>query len=340
MGRDNLSLLAQLQAANDIDAFVDIPSDTLLHRLQADILELHDSTTTGTDLLHHWQDSQHKRVLAADDRSLTLHACHSPQREVEVLYDHLLALLDKNHHAYLATLKPRDIIVMVPDIDTYTPYIQAVFGNAPPDRFLPFAISDRRTKASHPILHAFLTLLTLPHSRFTVEEILALLDVKALANRFEIDEEGLKTLRVWIEAAGIRWGLDDETLSDLSLPVTGKNTWQFGLTRLLLGYAMESDHGAWQGILPYDGANGLIAALVGQLAELLQALKHWRHALSEARTLEAWRPLCQQLLHDFFCVDHETEALLLIIEQTWQQIIVHGVNVYYQQEVTLAVLYD
>ncbi len=39
------------------------------------------------------------------------------------------------------TLTPRDIIVMVADIDSYSPYIQAVFGAASGDRWLPWAIS-------------------------------------------------------------------------------------------------------------------------------------------------------------------------------------------------------
>ncbi len=45
-----------------------------------------------------------------------------------------------------ATLTPRDIIVMVADIDSYSPFIQAVFGSAPADRYLPYAISDRRAR--------------------------------------------------------------------------------------------------------------------------------------------------------------------------------------------------
>jgi hypothetical protein len=68
--------------------------------------------------------SHSKRSLALDDRSLTLHVCHSPQREVEVLHDRLLAMLEENPE-----LTPRDIIVMVADIDSYSPYIQAVFGS-------------------------------------------------------------------------------------------------------------------------------------------------------------------------------------------------------------------
>jgi exodeoxyribonuclease V gamma subunit len=129
--------------------------------------------------------SHSKRPLALDDRSLTLHVCHSPQREVEVLHDRLLAMLEENPE-----LTPRDIIVMVADIDSYSPYIQAVFGSASGERWLPWAISDRRATESHPALQAFITLLSLPDSRFASEDVLALLDVPVLAARFNIDEEG------------------------------------------------------------------------------------------------------------------------------------------------------
>ena len=49
---------------------------------------------------------------------------------MEVLHDQLLTMLAQD-----PSLTPRDIIVMVADIDSYTPYIQAVFGNAPAERY-------------------------------------------------------------------------------------------------------------------------------------------------------------------------------------------------------------
>lgn len=160
-----------------------------------------------------------KRPLALDDRSLTLHVCHSPQREVEVLHDRLLAMLEENPE-----LTPRDIIVMVADIDSYSPYIQAVFGSASGERWLPWAISDRRATESHPALQAFITLLSLPDSRFASEDVTALLDVPVLAARFNIDEEGLRYLRQWVNESGVRWGMDDDNVRELDLPATGQHT--------------------------------------------------------------------------------------------------------------------
>ncbi len=55
------------------------------------------------------------------------------------------------------TLTPRDTDVMVADIDSYSPLIRAVCS-APTERYLPYAISDRRARQSHPVLQAFISL--------------------------------------------------------------------------------------------------------------------------------------------------------------------------------------
>nr|WP_154324582.1 exodeoxyribonuclease V subunit gamma [Pantoea sp. 201603H] len=333
LGRDNLFLLAQMEP-REIDAFVDIEPDNLLHAMQHDLLVLEDHAVVGLTA-ETIQDSMTKRRLEPDDRSITLHVCHSPQREVEVLQDRLLAMMANDPE-----LTARDIIVMVADIDAYTPFIQAVFGNAPSDRYLPFAISDRRASHAHPALQAFIALLGLPDSRFASEEVLALLEVPALASRFDIDEGGLRRLRQWVEESGIRWGLDDESVRELGLPATGQHTWRFGITRMLLGYAMESRMGDWQGILPYDESSGLIAELAGNLAELLMRMNHWRQILSQSQPLSEWLPLCRELLNDFFIVDAETEPALALIEEQWQQTIDYGIQAQYQQHVPITLLRD
>ncbi|QJW53999.1 RecBCD enzyme subunit RecC [Serratia plymuthica] len=334
LGRDHHFLLSQIESAQEIFAFVDIPADNLLHAIQHDMLELKNSAVIGTTLAT-LESSATKRRLDPEDRSISLHACHSPQREVEVLHDQLLSMLAED-----PALTPRDIIVMVADIDSYTPYIQAVFGNASPERYLPFAISDRKASQSHPALQAFISLLDLPQSRFTSEQVLALLEVPALAARFSIQEEGLRLLRHWVGESGVRWGLDDDNVRELDLPATGQHTWQFGITRMLLGYAMDSNAGDWQGVLPYDESSGLVAELAGQLAELLASLSRWRQRLTEARALPEWLPLCRQLLDTFFEPDGETEAALALIEQQWSKVFEHGLAARYPDEVPLTILRD
>lgn len=308
--------------------------DNLLHNIQSDILELENRAVAGVNI-EEFSRSDNKRPLDPLDSSITFHVCHSPQREVEVLHDRLLAMLEED-----PTLTPRDIIVMVADIDSYSPFIQAVFGSAPADRYLPYAISDRRARQSHPVLEAFISLLSLPDSRFVSEDVLALLDVPVLAARFDITEEGLRYLRQWVNESGIRWGIDDDNVRELELPATGQHTWRFGLTRMLLGYAMESAQGEWQSVLPYDESSGLIAELVGHLASLLMQLNIWRRGLAQERPLEEWLPVCRDMLNAFFLPDAETEAAMTLIEQQWQAIISEGLGAQYGDAVPLSLLRD
>lgn len=336
LGRDYIYMLSELTASGegDVDAFADITPDSLLHNIQRDILELDNRAVTGITATE-FARSDSKRRLDPDDRSVTVHLCHSPQREVEVLHDKLLAMLEEDPQ-----LTPRDIVVMVADIDSYSPYIQAVFGSATGDRYLPFAISDRRARQSHPALQAFVSLLSLPDSRFVPEDVLALLDVPVLAARFDIDEEALRYLRQWVNESGVRWGMDDDNVQEFELPVTGQHTWQFGLTRMLLGYAMESSQGEWNAVLPYDESSGLIAELVGHLASLLMQLNRWRRELMKARPLDEWMPVCREMLNDFFLPDQETEAAMALIEQQWQAIIDEGISSHYGEAIPLSLLRD
>ncbi|MBB0733339.1 exodeoxyribonuclease V subunit gamma [Escherichia coli] len=334
LGRDYIYLLSDLESSQELDAFVDVTPDNLLHNIQSDILELENRAVAGVNI-EEFSRSDNKRPLDPLDSSITFHVCHSPQREVEVLHDRLLAMLEED-----PTLTPRDIIVMVADIDSYSPFIQAVFGSAPADRYLPYAISDRRARQSHPVLEAFISLLSLPDSRFVSEDVLALLDVPVLAVRFDITEEGLRYLRQWVNESGIRWGIDDDNVRELELPATGQHTWRFGLTRMLLGYAMESAQGEWQSVLPYDESSGLIAELVGHLSSLLMQLNIWRRGLAQERPLEEWLPVCRDMLNAFFLPDAETEAAMTLIEQQWQAIIAEGLGAQYGDAVPLSLLRD
>ena len=163
LGRDNMFLLSQLDS-HEIEAFVDIDRDSLPHNVQADILNLEEQQ--NDQLI---DSSAHKHRVEPQDDSISLHVCHSAMREVEVLHDQLLSMFDRQ-----PSLKPRDIIVMVADINTYSPAIQAVFGNAPGERFIPYSISDRTADQESPILHSFMQVVNLPNTRCLASELLEL----------------------------------------------------------------------------------------------------------------------------------------------------------------------
>ncbi|BBO87164.1 exodeoxyribonuclease V subunit gamma [Desulfosarcina ovata] len=297
-GRDYIGLLygydrpnAYRQNFAEIDLFQDFVAPDqaghLLQQVQQAILDLQPLPAAD----------QEKPSVAPDDRSISFQLAHSRQREVEILQDQLLACFKQ-----FPDLKPRDIIVMMPDIRAYAPHIEAVFGNLPPEdeRYIPFTIADQPERASLPVLAALEKLLHLPDLRITVGDIMDLLEVPALRDRFALAEADLPRLHSWIEGAGIRWGLNSDHRQSFDLPSgLEQNTWLFGLRRMLLGYAVGTSV-PWRQIAPYDEIGGLEATLVGPLAAMLEQLeKYWQLLLNPA-TADEW---CQRILDlskDFF----------------------------------------
>ncbi|MFW7523775.1 exodeoxyribonuclease V subunit gamma [Vibrio ostreicida] len=333
LGRDNMLLLSQLES-HEIEAFVDINRTSLLKHLQADILNL-EQHQKDTVLDH----SHHKPTISTDDRSLTLHACHSPMREVEVLHDQLLAMFEQE-----PSLKPRDIIVMVADINAYSPAIQAVFGNAPGERFIPYSISDRTADLESPILHAFMQILGLPKTRCLASELLELLEIPAILSRFELDEDEFILAKQWVEESGIRWGLNTNTGHEFDLPKTAQNTWQFGIQRMLLGYAMPDAIGPLQtedGLLsPYNEVQGMGAELAGKLAHFIDTVSHYRDQFSRSQSIDHWREALTLSLDDFFKVDLEGEAALKSIRETLSTLKQQLNDADYTQELTPTIVYQ
>ncbi|NYS59574.1 exodeoxyribonuclease V subunit gamma [Vreelandella salicampi] len=321
-GRDYLRLLDEHDDTGDyqtlfeqqalrIDMFEPFSGERgcLLSQLQDDIRELRPVAETQS----HWP------ALDPADDSLVFHIAHGPQREVEILHDQLLAAFSADPE-----LRPRDIIVMVPDIDRYAPHIEAVFGQLPSDdpRFIPYTLSDQASRHRLPLMIALEKLLRLPELRLSVSDLLDLLDVPALRQRFGLEERDLPVLERWMEGAGIRWGLNAKQRQTLELPGgLSQNTWAFGLRRLLLGYTVgEGD--AWQGIEPFDDIGGLEAGLAGPLATLLEKLEATWETFRQPTDAASWVERLRTLMETFFLTDDAQESVMLTkLENGLQQLL-------------------
>ncbi|NOT10557.1 MAG: exodeoxyribonuclease V subunit gamma [Methylococcaceae bacterium] len=273
---------------------------SLLQQLQQSILDLEPLPAEPT-------------LLPRIDDSIAFHVAHSPQREVEILHDQLLSRFEAAQQSD-SPLYAREVIVMVPDINTYAPHIRAVFGlmQADDPRYIPFSLADQHQRGQNPILVAVETLLNLPESRFTVSEFLGLLEVPALRARFDIDESATPKIHQWIEETGIRWGLNaTQRAQSVVMPLNmDANTWQFGLRRMLLGYAVGAGK-PFNTIEPYEEMGGLDAKWLGGLSWLLETLEKYANILKCEKNPADWQHALLSLLDDFFVVSDERERKIL-----------------------------
>ena len=253
------------------------------------------------------------------DISISINSCHSPLREVQVLHDRLLDMINDN-----PDIKPRDILVMCPNIEDYSPYIDSVFSRYAEDKKLSCSIADGTLLDSEPLAASFIELLQLPESDFEVNKILDYLSVPAIQHKFKISNEQLETIRYWLKEACIHHSNNDETFS-----------WSWGLKRLMLGFSYSDDNYIVDLKLPRQSATatpscqrgtnidfqgmyqlmtvpiieGSEVAELGGLYELLELLAAYSEELLETRSLEDWHSYLFEMFDNVFDITQEEQYI-------------------------------
>jgi len=258
-------------------------ASSLLGRVQAEILHLRGPQKNADD----------KRLMPENDASITLHSCHSAMRQVEVLHDQLLDILTRDHN-----IQPKDIVVMMPDVEEYAPLVEAVFERDRADsQYIPYKIADRSLSNESPVMEAFFRILRTAGGRAKASEVLDLLRLQAVRAKFHIKDDDLEKLTRWVVESGIRWGSDAAHRERHDQPALEQNTWRFGLNRLLLGYAMPGfGQALFRGVLPFDEIEGQDAELLGNLAEFVDRLFTVHERLEAPRTIDQWQLVLGEVL--------------------------------------------
>ncbi|MFT4166680.1 MAG: exodeoxyribonuclease V subunit gamma [Microlunatus sp.] len=294
LGRDSRELQLVLAAAQPHDEVVpgltaDRPrQSTLLSQLQHDIAANAAPVPTAE-----------RPLLSPDDRSLQVHAAHGPDRQVEVLRELLVGLLEED-----PTLEPRDMVVLCPDIERFAPLISAVFGLAEedgdtvhPGHRIRVRLADRALRRVNPLLAVLSEVLGLAGGRLEASAVLDLCAQPSVARRFGFTTEDLDRLAQLVSASGVRWGLDAAHRRPCGLEHFGQNTWAAGLDRMLLGVAMDGDGDHFIGTaLPLDEVDSSDVDLVGRLAELLDRLGTALDAFDADHPTPRWLELARHTI--------------------------------------------
>ncbi len=250
-------------------------------------------------------------------RSIELHACHGPLRQCEALRDELLLRFAED-----ATLEPRHVLVMTPDLPTYAPLLAAVFARTSPlpagasrpagaraDEVpaIPVHIADLGLRETNAVAAALELALALTEERVTASALLGLLELWPVRARFGLEESDLAALRDLVQKSGVRWAWDAADRLRHTQPARDQNTVRFGLERLALGALMPDedplgaiDVGAERVLSGEGGSTALGPAApltlaareplmqFGAFAALCAALDEQRRALAAPATGPEW----------------------------------------------------
>ncbi|HET9127360.1 MAG TPA: exodeoxyribonuclease V subunit gamma [Propionibacteriaceae bacterium] len=243
--------------------------DTVLHRLQANLLSPRRPAVTG--------------VRPAPDGTVQVHASHGPDRQVEVLREVLCALFVES-----PTLEPRDVVVVCPRLDEYAPLVRAAFGTRPhraddeevpragrhPGTELRVQVAASGVDEANPAFDLLRRLLLLPVSRATAQDFVDLCSSPLVATRFSLDPDDLDALARLLHRAETHWGVDAAHRARFGLAAVRQSTWLVGIERMLVGVALADRPPGWlDTVVPVPQVSSRHLPAIGAAAEILSRVR-------------------------------------------------------------------
>jgi len=293
----------QLGAKNEEDIFsltADIATNrgikpTLLEQLQQELLST---------------ESESVLTKGQYDKSLLFLKSPGKYRQVELIRDQILQLLSEDKK-----LQPKDILIMTPQIDSYTPIFASVFNNIDHNTTqLPWVITDKSQEDKIGLIHFVLNLLEISANRLTASIFETLLTHPVLQKQQNLGIDEVSNIIKNLQSAGFTWGLD-------SLERFGDETHSlcWCLERLLLGLVLPDDPiNGIRNIAPYSEnvSNTDFIKSWSTISKLCNYIEEIR----SNRSCKEWIKLLTSLVKDFFSDggDWAWEAQqLLNIVNTW-----------------------
>ena len=245
--------------------------------------------------IEHFDRKEASFDTSKDPQSSTvaIHRCHSVIREIEVLRDELIKAMqaDKN-------LNPRDILILSPDPETYASLLQGIFRDrGEPSIYVTNVALEGTGKSALTSLAE--ALLSIAAGRCTAQEVVDLIELKVILDRYRWDAEDVATIKKWFKTAPFFWGVDAahrERLTEVSY-----GAWSLAdfRNRLILGTALAPDNmlaGSPPTLTLGDIEGKQSAQLAAELIEFTDLLQKWIHEAGESHSLKEWTAIFSETL--------------------------------------------
>lgn len=283
--RDHFSLLSKLSSGEEgqwFDLFFDEEKDTLLGKVQSDILNL-------------LEPVKHGYTLREDDNSIRVNVCHSGLRQLETLKEQVVHWLAQGTEEN--PRKPDDILVLTPNIKTLEPLVRSVFSplsknGQGADVYLPVKITGVPQTNIKNAWNSVLGRLKLAQGRFHYDEFADWLSLGSTQKLYELDYSQVERMLGLLKDAQFKRGFDDQ---HLKLTVCEDDSdfrfsFKYAIDRLMLGVAVDQ-HVPYADTLCFDSVQSGDFELVAKLIQIYEDLNHRRTWLSpnaEKLTTEQW----------------------------------------------------
>jgi len=271
------------------------------------------STKFGESLLGEVQQSiSHGSIISGvepfgnpescSDGSIQIHKCHGAIRQVEVMRDALLHILESR-----ADISARDVVVVCPQVERFESVVRPILEQEVDGQSLRVSVlgGSLDRESVFDTLDMFLDLAT---GRMKLSDVLLTLSHSAVQERFGISTEDLSQFAHWADELDIRWGLDTNSRLEAEYPIEQPyGTWSDAVERLALGllYPNENDQMFVTDRLPYDDVGSSDFESVGRLWSFVSLVQRTRVKISQGLSHEHWADLLDSIIVDLFRTSSE-----------------------------------
>jgi exodeoxyribonuclease V gamma subunit len=251
-----------------------------------------------------------QKLLQNGDSTIQVHLCHGPTRQVEVLRDALLHLLKAD-----PTLRPRDIVVLCKDIENFEPLLDPIMSAKLGDRQqqLSVTVLDSVSATATPVATAINTLFSLLANRCTLLEILEVLSLEPIRQRFNFSEESLGAITRWTSNLNVNWGLNASHREKWAIPGEYEHgTWQLAIDRLVAGIFNQSTELTenFLGVAAYDDISGSDIETICNLHKFISEVTEFSLLCEKPHTIEGWSQILERLIETFIEVESDEQSWL------------------------------
>ena len=275
-GRENIKLWSQATDYN-FNALEDSePAPSLLGSIQSMIL--HRSNTLN--------------IPVQNDDSLTLAKARSKRREVEQLREQVWKDLQKNRE-----LRLDEMIVLVPDLESYRVVINQVFSDTEPNgyEYLPYTITDAEEKASY-VVNAVQTFLNIVQSKeINRPQFFDLIRNPIVQKARGLTEAMVTPWEDWVLGMNVYRSKNDK---DFENP----HSWAHGVQRLLLYRLMRTPYAfgetAFHPFGTFDSSDdNSLSAFCDALKSLESFIDKFHKKNSPSRQRELFFAFCREWIN-------------------------------------------
>ncbi|CAL4323292.1 RecBCD enzyme subunit RecC [Buchnera aphidicola (Chaitophorus populicola)] len=273
-----------------------------------------------------------KKNISSCDYSISIHECNNYLREIEILYDNILYVLNKNKD-----IKPKDIIIKTKNIENYIPFIKSVFISENQKNKISFSIYKKKFSNNNQILYIFNKILELPESKFKHEKILFFLNFSFISKKFSIKKKDLKIIKKWVKDTNIRWGINKKHKKKMNYIPINQNTWNEGIKKIIIGYGVKN-YVLWNNILPYDIYEKKEIQILEKIFFFIKILKKWKRILSTKKNINTWKKIYSKIITDFFYLNAKKKNQIKYIEKAWNDTLKNIENSSYKKRISIKII--